>query len=203
MIKILQSRENIPLLVAGAVLLTAVLAWLAPAEATLGEAVKLVYVHAALMWVGFGLLTFGGAAGVLYALRRNEALIVWSSGTAVAGIMMLIATGLMGMLTAKITWGAVFWAEPRMLMLGQILGAGLIATLAGRISGSKSVTGAANFGLAVVAWVLVIRTERIIHPVSPIFRSDSTAIKVFPLLITAMIAFAGLQAVRYWATTDK
>ena len=83
MIKILRSRENIPLFVAGSVLLAVVFAWLAPAEATLGEAVKLVYVHAALMWVGFALSTSGGVAGVAYLFRRKDALIAWSSGAAV------------------------------------------------------------------------------------------------------------------------
>ncbi|MDP1808172.1 MAG: hypothetical protein Q8L35_01370 [Actinomycetota bacterium] len=82
-----------------------------PSEATLGDAVKLIYVHAALMWVGFG--------------------------------------------------------------------------------------------LAVIAWVLVIRTERVIRSVSPIFSSDSTAVKVFPLLISVMIAFAGLQVVRYWTMGSR
>ncbi len=201
--KILRSRENIPLFIAATVVLTAVLAWLAPTEATLGEAVKLVYVHAALMWVGFALVTGGGAAGALYALWRRDALIVWSSGMSVAGILLFLATGLLGMWTARVTWGAVFWGEPRMLMLGQILGSGLLATLAGRLSGSKIVVGAANLSLAVIAWVLVLRTERIIHPVSPIFSSDSTAIKVFPLLITVIIAFGTLLAVGYWATADR
>ena len=198
MIDRLRSRENIPLLVAGALLISILLAWLAPSEATLGDAVKLIYVHAALMWVGFGYLTIGGITGASYVIWRRDAFINWSYGSSFVGVALLLATGILGAFSAKITWGAVFWAEPRMAMLGRILFAAVIAGLAGRISGSKILGGAADFGLAVLAWVLVIRTERVIHPVSPIFSSDSTAVKVFPLLITATIAFAGLQLVRYW-----
>jgi hypothetical protein len=194
----LRNRENIPILVAGAVLISVLLAWLAPSEATLGDAVKLIYVHAALMWVGFTFLTIGGVTGGGYLLWRRDALINWSYGSSFVGVAFLLVTGILGAVSAKVTWGAVFWAEPRMAMLGRILFAAVIAALAGRISGSKTLGGAADFGLAVIAWVLVIRTERVIHPVSPIFSSDSAAVKVFPLLITAMIAFAGLQVVRYW-----
>jgi len=202
MIDRLRSREYIPILVAGAVLFTILLAWLAPSEATLGDAVKLIYVHAALMWVGFALLTIGGIAGAAYLFWRRDAFIGWSYGCSVVGVALLFGTGILGSISAKITWGAIFWAEPRMAMLGQILFSAIIVAAAVRISGSKVLGGSACFGLAVIAWVLVIRTERVIHPVSPIFSSESTAIKVFPLLITVMIAFAGLQMVRYWTGRD-
>lgn len=203
MVDRLRNRENIPILVAGAISISILLAWLAPSEATLGDAVKLIYVHAALMWVGFAFLTIGGIAGGAYLFRRRDVLINWSYGLSFVGVVFLLATGILGAFSAKITWGAVFWAEPRMAMLGRILFAAVIAALAGRISGSKVLGGAAVFGLAVIAWVLVIRTELVIHPDSPIFSSDSAAVKVFPVLITVAIAFAGLQLVRYWTTGPR
>lgn len=199
----LGSRENIPIWVAFAVLLTLALAWIAPAEATLGEAVKLVYIHAALMWVGFGLLTISAGLGALYIIWRREGLLKWSKGGAVTGVALLLGTGLLGILTAKITWGGVFWAEPRLAMLGEILLVGLLAIGIGRFSASKTLCAATNIALGAVAWILVIRTERVIHPVSPIFTSESTAIKMFPLLITATLAFAGLQITRYLTTSEQ
>jgi len=203
MSRFLHNRENTPLFIAAAVALAAGLAWLSPAEATLGNAVKLVYVHAALMWVGFGLLTLGGLAGATFLLWRKEALILWSTGCSVMGLALLIGTGILGTVTAKITWGAVFWTEPRLMMLGQILLVGLAAFFSFRLSGSKVVAGVANLCLAIVAWVLVLRTEKVIHPDSPIFASDSAAIKIFPLLITVMIAIAALLAIRYWVSGDR
>lgn len=203
MLKILRSRENIPLIGAAAVILMVLLAWLAPAEATLGKAVKLVYVHAAMMWVGIGLISLGGIAGLLFLVFRNEALISWSSGSAVVGVALFAITGLLGAVTAKITWGAIFWAEPRMVMLGQIFLVAFLIAIVVRVSGSKTIAGLANFILGITTWVLLIRTERVVHPDSPIFRSDSIAIKVFPLLIAGMITIAGLQFVRYYAAKDE
>lgn len=88
------------------------------------------------------------------------------------------------------------------MMLGRILLAAVITALAVRISSSKVFGGISCFCLAAFSWVLVLYTERVIHPVSPIFSSDSAAIKIFPLLITVMIAFAGFQVVRYWTKKD-
>lgn len=46
----------------GLVLLTLVLAWLSPSEKTLGDKIKLVFLHGALTWVGMLLYTIAGVA---------------------------------------------------------------------------------------------------------------------------------------------
>ena len=198
MFEALGSRENIPLLVALAVVVTVALAFMAPAEATLGQAAKLVYVHAALMWVAFGVLTWGGLAAAGFLVARRQRLLGWSAGLIGAGITLFVMTGLLGMATAVITWGGVFWGEPRLKMLFGLLIVGGLTLIVGRL-GNDSARSAANIFFSAVAWFLLFRTERVIHPVSPIFSSDSLAIKIFPLLITASLAFAALQLVRYWA----
>ncbi len=193
----LGSRENIPLVVAFAVVVAVVLAWLSPAEASLGEAVKLVYMHAALMWVAFGLLTVAAVLGLAYLGFRRPSLIAWSNGSVVAAIGLLLGTGLLGLLTAKVTWGGINWSEPRLTMLGQILLIGVAVIAVAKLSPSSALQAVANIFLGGVAWWLLFSTERVVHPDSPIFASDSIAIKVFPLLITASLAFAALQVVRY------
>ena len=201
--KALGRRENIPLISATAIILSLILAWMSPAEATLGAAVKLVYLHAAIMWVGFGLLTIGGIAGLLYVFWRKKKLIDWSCGSSFVGTSVIFITGILGAITAKITWGAIYWAEPRMAMLGWIMAAALIIGAAIKLSESSVIAGVANCALAIIAWTLLIRTERVVHPGSPIFSSDSLTIKIFPLLITGFIAIASLQIVRYWTTSGK
>jgi hypothetical protein len=196
----LRSRDNIPVLVAGAVALAAVAVRLAPAEATLGQSVRFVYAHAALMWVGFGLLTLGGLAGWAFLIRRSPRLLEWSIGCLVVGLVIIASTGLLGMWTAKLTWGGIFWAEPRMAMLLKILAAGSGAIVAGKLSGSPVVAGAANGLAATAAWIWLLQTRLVIHPANPIFTSESAAIKLFPLAIGLLLGFAALQIVRYWTT---
>lgn len=193
----LGSKENAPLVAAFAVAASVLLALGAPAEETLGQAVKLVYIHAALMWVAFGLLTLSGLLGGLYFVRRSPRVFSWSGASMIVAVALLLGTGSLGLITAKITWGGVFWAEPRLMMLGQILVIGIAAVFVARTVGESLPAAGAAAVAAAAAWVLLLRTERVIHPVSPIFSSDSAAIKIFPLLITVCLAFAGLQVVRY------
>lgn len=193
----LGSRENIPLTVAFAVTVSIVLAWMSPAEATLGAIIKLVFVHAALMWVAFGLLTLGGVMGLIYVFRRRPSILAWSNGSVATAVGLLVFTGLLGLVTAKISWGGVNWSEPRLLMLGEIIVAGLVVMLIAALRGPSIYPALANALFAIAAWGLLFRTERVVHPVSPIFTSDSLAIKIFPLLITASFAFAGVQIVRF------
>ncbi len=195
----LGSRENIPLVAAFAVIVSVVLAWLSPAEATLGQAVKLVYMHAALMWVAFGLLTLGAILGLLFLVLKRRSLSAWSYGSTATAVALLLTTGLLGSITAQITWGRMNWTEPRLLMLGEILLVGLAVLAVAGLSSSAALQSATNILFASVAWGLLLRTELVMHPDSPIFKSESLAIKVFPLLITASLAFAALQAARYLA----
>ena len=197
----LGSRENIPLVVAFAVIVSVVLAWLSPAEATLGQAVKLVYMHAALMWVAFGLLTLGAILGLLFLVLKRRSLSAWSYGSTATAMALLLTTGLLASLTAQITWGGMNWSEPRLLMLGEILLAGLAVLVVAGLSSSAALQSATNILFAIVAWGLLLRTELVMHPDSPIFKSESLAIKIFPLLITASLAFAALQVARYLAAS--
>ncbi len=195
----LGSRENIPLVAAFAVIVSVILTWLSPAEATLGQAVKLVYMHAALMWVAFGLLTIGAVLGLLFLVLRRRSFLAWSYGSMATAVALLVTTGLLGSLTAQITWGGINWSEPRLLMLGQLLLVGLAALAVAGFSSSSLLQSGVNILFAIVAWVLLFRTQLVMHPGSPIFQSDSLAIKIFPLLITASLAFAALQIARYLA----
>lgn len=197
---VLSSRENIPLLAAFAVIVSVILAWLSPAEATLGQAVKLVYMHAALMWVAFGLLSVGAILGLLFLVLRRRSLSAWSYGSAATAVALLLMTGLLGSFTAQVTWGGINWSEPRLLMLGEILLAGMAVLAVAGLGFSAVAQSATNILFAIIAWVLLLRTELVIHPDSPIFSSESLAIKIFPLLITASLAFASLQGARYLAS---
>ena len=167
----------------------------------MGQAVKLVYMHAALMWVAFGLLSLGAILGLLFLVLKRRSLSAWSYGSMATAVALLLTTGLLGSLTAQITWGGINWSEPRLLMLGEILLAGLAALVVAGLGSSAVLQSAINILFAIVAWGLLLRTELVMHPDSPIFSSESLAIKIFPLLITASLAFAALQAARYLAAS--
>jgi hypothetical protein len=193
-------RERaLPLLAGGLVLFLAVWLVLAPAEARLGQVVKLIYVHGALVWTG--LLTFGlsGLLGLIalflgHTARRRAA--AWYRGTRAAGqaaLVVWVLYTISAMVVTGLTWGQwVAWGEPRVRATGMILLAAVAAAVAVRLVDQRDFAATVNVALGIAPWLVVSRVEAIRHPVNPIGGSGSTAIQDFYLLI--VLTVAGLAA---------
>lgn len=191
-----RSEENIPLTIAASLAVAVLLALLAPAEQTLGSALKLVFVHAALMWVSFFMYTLAGIFSLVSLFSGGRKLYFWAQSSLRTGMLILFTTGMLGMITAKITWGGVVWQEPRMAMLAKmLLASGAVFVFSLILSGPK-IIAALNIGLVVTIWWLLLKTEKIIHPNNPIFTSGDIAIKLFPLAITFALGLMALQIAR-------
>lgn len=189
--------KNFPLVATIAFLLALILIWLAPAEKSLGQAVKLVFLHAAFMWVAFGLVTLQGLLSLVSLLTPQKAtLIRFNALTLIASLILFLATGLLGLYTAVVTWGGVNWTEPRLFMLAEVLALGLIAIGLKTVLNPK-LGSLVSLAFAVVVWVLVLRTELVMHPANPIFSSNSLTFKTVPVSASLLIASAILALIFY------
>jgi hypothetical protein len=170
-------------------LLTAVV--MAPAETRLGNLVKLVYVHGALVWSGLLAFSIAGALGVLALIVRRP---VWQRGVeaaALAALVVWILYVISAMVVTGLTWGQVVaWNEPRVRATALILLATLASYLAVRLVRQPSFTAATSVLLALAAWLAVKQADVIRHPQDPIGGSGSAAIQSFYLLI--VVSTAGL-----------
>jgi hypothetical protein len=191
----------LPFLALGLLVLLALWVALAPAEARLGNVIKLVYVHGALVWVG--LITFS-AAGVLalaaLILRRP----VWYQGTRaaeLAAVLIWIAYVISSMLVTGLTWGQVIaWNEPRVRATALILAAALLLYLVARLIDHRDFTALTNLVMGIVPWIVVRQAGVIRHPVDPIGGSESTAIQSSYLLIVVTIgALAATLVAWLWS----
>jgi hypothetical protein len=178
----------------GLLLLLALWIVSAPAEVRLGNLVKLVYVHGALVWVG--LLTFslaGGLGLVALVVRRPT----WYRGTRAAGVAALIVWilyAISAMIVTGLTWGQVIaWNEPRVQASGLILLAALVLAVVVRLVNQSDFTAGVNLVMGIVPWIVTRQAEVIRHPVNPIGESGSAAIQGFFLLI--VLTVAGLAAI--------
>jgi hypothetical protein len=173
------------LLVLGAVLL-----W-APAEATLGNVVKIVYLHGALERVSVAAYLAAGALGLAYIASRRDPIARWVRAVAETAIVFWIAQAVVSLPAQVLAWGAIVWNEPR------VLGALWIAGLTGlTYLVARWINDAAWLALvAVVNAVLVALVLRgavnIVHPPDAIAASDSVEIKI---AYAALIGVAGLLA---------
>jgi hypothetical protein len=203
-------ERTLPLLAAGLLLLLAVWLLLAPAEARLGQVIKLIYVHGALVWAG--LLTFGlaGLLGLIalflrYVAKKPAA--TWYRGTRAAGLGALavwIIYAISAMVVTGLTWGQwIAWTEPRVRATGMILLASLAAAVAVRLVDQWNFTAMVNVALGIAPWVVVNRVEAVRHPVNPIGGSGSAAIQSFYLLIVLTVAGLAATLVAWlWARAE-
>lgn len=198
-----QFVKSLPLFATVAFLLALFLIWLAPAEKSLGQAVKLVFLHAALMWVAFGLVTLQGLLSLISLLSPQKTTLGrFNASTLTASLILFLATGLLGMYTAVVTWGGVNWTEPRLFMLAEILALGLIVLgLKTLLNTTLGTFVSLVFTFAV--WFLVIRTELVMHPANPIFSSNSLTFKTVPVTASLLIASAIFALIFYLLQKNK
>jgi len=183
------SKPNFPVMALVWLVIALILTAVSPAELTLGSSVKLVFLHAALMWVGFIGYTGTGLLSVVSLVRKSSSGSAWADSILQVATVILVSTGLLGIVTASLTWGGVVWGEPRLQMLAKIL---LLSF--GTLFASRLATIQAQNILRILltggVWYLLLSTERIVHPVNPIFTSGNIAMMLFPLVIAACILLA-------------
>lgn len=199
MLKFIRSRENIPIIIAACIVAAVILTFLAPEEQTLGSSVKLVFMHAALMWVSFFMYTMSAVLSVIFLFNGKNNYFAWVGPMLWTGILILASTSLLGMITAELTWGGIAWREPRMLMLGEMLLASVLVVIINILLSNPKIKAIFYLALTAAVWWLLLTTEKIIHPGNPIFSSDVWAIKLFPLAVTFFLAIAAIQLAR-WLT---
>jgi hypothetical protein len=186
----------------GLLLLLALWLALAPAEARLGQVVKLIYVHGALVWTGLLTFSLAGLLGLVALLLRHilpgvrQRAATWYRGSRAAGLGALLVWGvysLSAILVTGLTWGQwIAWNEPRVRATAMILLAAVAAAVVVRLVDLPDFTALVNVALGIAPWIVVTRAEAIRHPVDPIGGSGSASIQGFYFLI--VLTVAGLAA---------
>jgi hypothetical protein len=187
-LKALKNRL-LPWVALGLLGLLAVWVALAPAEARLGNLLKLVYVHGALVWSGLLTFSLAGVLGLVALVVRRP---VWYRGTwaaARAALLVWIVYAISSMLVTGLTWGQVIaWNEPRVQASGLILAAALVLVVVARLVNHRDFTALVSVAMGVVPWIVVRQAGVIRHPVDPIGGSGSAAIQGFYWLIVLTVA---------------
>jgi hypothetical protein len=189
-------------LTAGA-LFCLLLVWvvLSPAESRLGNVVKLVYVHGALVWVGLLTFTLAGAFGLVALIARRPGWYraTWAAGR--AGLVVWIVYAFSSMAVTGLTWGQVIaWSEPRVQASAFVLIAAVLVAAVTHMVDHPDFTAGVNVAMGAAVWIVVRQAEVIRHPVDPIGGSGSAAIQLYYALIVATVALLAATLVAWlWA----
>jgi heme exporter protein C len=173
---------------------------LAPVEATMGEAQRIVYVHVAVAWLGLLALLVMAVTGLLYLIHRDLIWDTWAGAAAELGWLCSSLTLATGSLWAHAAWQTWWTWDPRlttsfilwMVYSGCLLARGSISDphQRARIGAVLALLGALDLPLVVMA----TRWFRGIHPVTP---EMEPAMRVALLLsVTGLTALFALLLVR-------
>lgn len=182
--------------VAAAVVGALVTAYLAPAEQQLGEAVKLIYLHAGLVFVSMLLVTVVGALGALFLLTGKKAFFDWARPAKTVTLIFWFVYLSSSIVAMRLTWGGIIWNEPRLLLATSIFLILMAIYLISLTFDAPRVIASLNVLMGASVWILVSRVPAVMHPTSdPIRNSSSAFIKFDSLLIFLFFLAAAVLSV--------
>lgn len=183
-------RIPLPLLF-GLLLLVIILTTLVgPSERSLGDNVRLVYLHGAWVWTAMIAFLAAAAAGLVGFLLRKASWHSWSFALGQTGLLYWISYLPLSMWTMQANWNGLYLAEPRwriglhFALIGLLLQGGLLLLRRARLASLSNI-----LYLIALLWSLS-RAEQVMHPPSPILGSDSTSIQLYFFGLTGLCLMA-------------
>lgn len=190
------TRRNALLLLA--TVLAGAVAWalLAPLERSLGDRIRVVYLHASATWSGLIVLNLTGVAGLGAAFGvRESAAARWLPRTWLAGLAFFSAGFVLSLLAARQSWGAVYWAEPRVRASVAAIVLGILVYQGGRTLSTR-LRHLFWFAAAALMTIVVRVATLVLHPEQPIQETTPFGIRAtFYGLAALMLVGAAALAV--------
>ncbi len=186
---------------------------LSPAEATLGNVVKIVYAHGAAQRIAAYAFILSALLGLGYLLLRGTqfatkqspsapvelasqtllamTLARWTQALAEAALGFWIAQFVISIPAQILAWGGLTWNEPRVASSLWILALTVLVYIVTRWIGEVTWIAFGAIANTIIFLIIMRGAVNILHPLDPIFGSSSPAIIIFYLAIVIVTgAFA-------------
>ncbi len=179
-----------------AVLLAALclLLWLSPAEAKLGNVVKIVYAHGAAQRIAAYAYLLAGGLGAAYLVTKRDALARWTQAVAETAIVFWLIQFVVSAPAQILAWGAFTLSEPRVASALWILGLTALVYGVARWLGERGWLALSALANTLIFLIVMRGGINILHPIDPILGSDSLAMKLF---YAAIVLVTGLLATQF------
>lgn len=167
----------------------------APAEATMGDAQRILYLHVSVSWCGLAACLAMGACSAAYVIRRNLVWDYWSQASTEVGCLCFTITLVSGALWAHEAWGVWWTWEPRLtsaLVLWLILAGICLARANVDDLASRARIGAVLAVLALCDLPMLIMATRWFRGVHPVAPQMDARMRV--ALLSAMVGFTAFFA---------
>lgn len=209
-------QQNSLLIYATLFLVLAALLIFSPAEARLGNVVKLVYAHGAAERVAvYAYLLAGGlglahlalrALGAKQAPPRDAAIAAppkwllamtianWTRAVAETALVFWLAQIVISAPAQILAWGAFTLSEPRVASALGVLSATVLVYIVARWLGDATWLALAAMANAAILLIALRGAINVLHPVDPISGSNSPTLQLF---YAAIVAVMGLLAAQF------
>ncbi len=169
---------------------------LSPAEATLGDAVKFVYLHGASERIAAYAYLLAAVLGLAQLVRPRAGWARWTRAVSETAIVFWLAELLISLPAQVLAWGGLTLNEPRVSGALWILALTIVVYVVAHWLRDETWTALAAVANAVIVLVVLRGAINILHPLNPILGSDSIAIRLFYGAIVIVVGALALQFTR-------
>jgi hypothetical protein len=191
------------LVYAALLLVLAILLIVSPAEATLGQVVKIVYAHGAAERIAEYAYVIAGGLGLVSLVLQRASLARWTQATIETAIVFWLAQIVVSLPAQMLAWGGITLTEPRVAGALWILGLTTLVYLVARWINDPGWIALAAIANTIIFFIVLRGAVNILHPFDPILGSNSLTIKGFYAAIVLTMGMLALQLVRDRARIGK
>lgn len=182
-----------------AVLTTAGLTAIGPEEKSLGENVRIVYLHGAWVLTAEAALGLAAAAGLFGILFRREKPQRWSAALGRTGIVFWVVYLPLSLWAMQANWNGLFLSEPRFRIAFIFAVTGVLLQMGLSLLARPVFTALANVLFFAALWITLRQADYVLHPPpSPIFNSGILSLQLFFIGVIFLTMAAAYFLTRWW-----
>ncbi len=185
-------------------LATAGLTAFGPQEKSLGNNIRIVYLHGAWALTAEAVLGVSAAAGLFGILFQRDNMHRWSAALGYTGIFFWLTYLPLSLWAMQTNWNGLFLTEPRFRVAVIFAATGVLLQMGLALLAKPAFTSLLNVLFFVALWISLSRSGYVMHPPpSPIFSSGSLTLQLFFILITLLTMSAAYFMTRWWLQKQK
>jgi hypothetical protein len=180
------------------------LLFLLPPERILGDVIKLVLLHGALVRAGLIAFTVAGVLGLICLVSTNPQWPRWCVATQATALLLWIGNMIASSIATRLAWGEwIAWSEPRVWSTIHVLWLTVACLVLVLWLRHHRFTGITNVVVAALSWGLIKGATLVRHPFDPLGASNSLTYQGMYLVMVMALLIMAWQCARWLYHTLK
>jgi hypothetical protein len=185
-------------------LVTAGLTALGPRDQSLGDNVRIVYLHGAWVLTAEASLGLSAAAGLFGILFRHARLQRWSTALGYTGLFFWVTSLPLSLWAMQANWNGLFLAEPRFRVAVIFSVTGVLLQFGLMLLARPVFTSLLNVLFFAALRIALSRAAYVMHPPpSPIFSSGILSLQIFFIVVVLLTISAAWFMTRWVLQRQK